>query len=107
MKVPPDDRSSEVSAPAPCGGLRLLCLLVQDRDGKSRSLPVHTLRPMPPRVLRAGRWSLASDPAFELRETQARRPSREVVERYSRQRQANAVCTHSRAVRTGGVSHAA
>lgn len=94
----------QVPAPAPHTGLRLLCLLVTSRTGETRSLPVHTMRPMPPAVLRLGRWSLASDPAFVLRETQAIRPTAEVLARYSRQRQSNAVCADLRTVRTGGVS---
>ena len=43
----------QLSAPAAPRGLRLLCLLVPTRDGETRSLPVHTLRPMPPRVCAA------------------------------------------------------
>lgn len=97
-RVPADERPSEVSAPAPRPELRLLCLLVKDRDGKARSLPVHTMRPMPPRVLRVGRWSLASDSAFHLRETRAERPSPEVLARYSRQRQASALRANTRAL---------
>lgn len=97
-QVPADERPSEVSAPASCPELRLFCLLVEDRSGNPRSLPVHTMRPMPPRVTPSGRWSLASDPAFHLRETRAERPSPEVLARYSRQRQTNAVRAHSRAV---------
>ena len=83
---------AKVPAPAPHTELRLLCLLVKDRDGKARSLPVHTMRPMSPCVLRPGRWSLASDTGFTLRETHAVRPPAEVLARYSRQRQTNAVC---------------
>lgn len=97
-QVPADERPSEVPAPASRSELRLFCLLVKGRDGALRSLPVHTMRPMPPRVTPTGRWSLASDPAFHLRETRAERPSPEVLARYSRQRQANAVRAHSRAV---------
>lgn len=93
-----------VSAPISCSGLRLLCLLVPSRTGETRSLPVHTLRPMPPRVGPVGRWSMATDPAFVLRETYATRPAAEVLARYSRQRQSNAVCADLRTVRTGGVS---
>lgn len=83
---------AKVPAPAPHTGLRLLCLLVTSRTGETCALPVHTMRPMPPAVLRTGRWSLASDPAFVLRETHAVRPPAEVLARYSRQRQTNAVC---------------
>ena len=43
----------QLSAPAAPRGLRLLCLLVRSRSGETRSLPVHTLRPMPPRVCAA------------------------------------------------------
>lgn len=94
---------AKVPVPAPHTGLRLLCLLVTSRTGETRSLPVHTMRPMPPAVLRLGRWSLASDPAFVLRETQAIRPTAEVLERCSRRRQTHAVRANSRAVRTEGV----
>lgn len=97
-QVPANEHSCEVSAPASRPELRLLCLLVKDRSGKSRPLPVHTLRPVPPRVGPVGRWSLASDAAFHLRETRAERPSPEVLARYSRQRQTDAVCAHSRTV---------
>ena len=94
----PSSEPVTVSAPAPHTGLRLLCLLVKDRSGGSRSLPIHTMRPLPPRVSPVGRWSLASDAAFYLRETRAERPSPEVLARYSRQRQTDAVCAHSRTV---------
>ncbi len=104
-QVPADELLSEVSAPASCPELRLLCLLVKDRDGKARSLLVHTMRPMPPRVLRPGRWSLAGDPGFTLRETHATRPSAELLERCARQRQINSLRPDSRTVRTGGVSY--
>ncbi len=90
--------ADQLSTSSPRPELRLLCLLVKDRDGKARSLPVHTMRPMPPRVLRTGRWSLASDPALHLRETRAERPSPEVLARYSRQRQTNALRAHTRAL---------
>src|SRR5690606_12780237 len=66
------------------------------RNGETRWLPVHTLRPMPPRLCAADshaangprRWDLEA-PAFGmeggaglyLREAHATRPPREVVER--------------------------
>lgn len=77
-------------------GLRLLCLLVPSRNGETRSLPVHTLRPMPPRISGADshitngprRWDLEASAfgveggtGLYLRETHATRPPREVVER--------------------------
>lgn len=94
----PSSEPVTVSAPASRPELRLLCLLVKDRSGGSRSLPIHTMRPLPPRVGPVGRWSLASDAAFYLRETRAERPSPEVLARYSRQRQTNALRADSRAV---------
>ncbi len=54
-RVPADERPCEVPAPASRPGLRLLCLLVKDRDGKARSVPVHTMRPMPSCALVDGR----------------------------------------------------
>ncbi len=104
-QVPADEHSGEVSAPAARLELRLFCLLVKGRDGTTRSLPVHTMRPMPPRVGPVGRWALAGDPAFVLRETRAERPAPEVLERYLRLGQANALRPDSRTVRVGGVSH--
>lgn len=100
----PANEPESVSAPAPCTGLRLLCLLVKARNGQARALPVHTLRPMPPRVGPVGRWSLASDPAFVLREAHAFRPTAEVLERCARHRKANAFRAAPRTVRTGGVA---
>ena len=99
--------------------LRLLCLLVQGRDGQARSLPVHTLRPMPPRVCPTRphskhgprRWCLdalevaaGNNPGLVLRETQAKRPTAQVLERCGKHRQANALCTATRTFSTGGVS---
>lgn len=99
-------------------GLRLLCLLVPSRNGETRSLPVHTLRPMPPRVCAADshaangprRWDLEasafgmeSGTGLYLREAHATRPAPEVLERYLRLGQANALRPDSRTVRAGGV----
>ncbi len=73
---------------------------------------------MPPRICAADsyaanglrRWNLeASALGLEggtglyLREAHATRPPREVVERYLRLGQANALCADSRTVRAGGV----
>lgn len=108
-----------ISTPSARPGLRLLCLLVQTRNGETRSLPVHTMRPMPPRLCAADshaanvlrRWNLEasalgveSGTGLYLREAHATRPPREVVERYLRLGQANALRTDSRAVRAGGVT---
>lgn len=99
--------------------LRLLCLLVKGRDDQAQSLPVHTLRPMPPRVCSADanhrhalhRWCLEGDSSrvannsgLYLRETHAKRPTAEVLERCGKYRQAGAIRTATRAVRTNGVS---
>jgi hypothetical protein len=100
--------------------LRLLCLLVKNRDGQARSLPVHTLRPMPPRVCPtrahakngARRWCLdalafpvANHTGLYLRETHAKRPTAQVLERCGKHRQARAFRAAARTVSTGGVSY--
>lgn len=97
--------ADQLSTSSPRIELRLLCLLVKGRDGTTRSLPVHTMRPMPPRVGPVGRWSLAGDPAFILRETRAERPTAEVLERCARHWPAHALRPDSRTVRAGGESH--
>ncbi len=103
---------------SPRTGLRLLCLLVQTRSGERRSLPVHTLRPMPPRLCAADshaanglrRWNLEasglgveSGTGLYLREAHATRAPREVVERCARHWQADAFRPDPRTVRAGGV----
>ena len=100
-------------------GLRLLCLLVKGRDGQARSLPVHTLRPMPPRVCptRQGsnhgayRWHLdalecplGNHTGLYLRETHAQRPTAKVLERCAKHRQAGALRAAARTFRVGGVT---
>lgn len=59
--------AGQLSTPSARPGLRLLCLLVQTRNGETRSLPVHTLRPMPPRGVERGT-------GLYLREAHATRP---------------------------------
>ena len=83
--------------------LRLLCVLVPSRTGV-RSLPVHTLRPMPPRVSYQGQWYLEGGSCLYLRETHATAPTPEVLERYLRLGQSNALRADSGAVRAGGLS---
>ena len=80
--------------------LRLLCLLVPSRTG-SRALPIHTLRPMPPRVCGQGRWHLEGETGFHLRETHATAPAPEVLARYLRLGQSGAFRADPRAVRAG------
>ena len=101
-QVPANDE--QVSAPAAPRQLRLLCLLVPSRTGQPRALPVHTLRALPPRRCVQGRWNLSSEAGFHLRETQARAPSPEVLARYLRLGQTNALRSSPRAVRAGGLS---
>ena len=106
--------------PTPFPGLRLLCLLVESRDGQARSLPVHTLRPMPPRLCSADknhgqslhRWCVegdssrvANNPGLYLRETHAKRPTAQVLERCGKHRQARAFRAAARTFPVGGVSH--
>lgn len=80
-------------------GLRLLCLLVPRRPGRPRSLPVHGMRPLPPRADVQGRWEMGLPAGLVLRETQARAPRPEVLERCLRQRAAHPFRAHSRTLR--------
>lgn len=108
----------QLPTPAASRSLRLLCLLVQTRNGETRSLPVHTMRPMPPRLCGADphtengprRWNLEasalgmeSGTGLYLRETHATRPTAEVLERCARHWPAHALRPDSRPVRVGGV----
>lgn len=109
----------EVRPSTACFGLRLLCLLVQSRTGEARSLPIHTLHRVPRYTSLHGRYydgqgrgSVALDPldvsggtGFYLRETHARPPSPEVLARYLRQRQIDALRSRARAIRAGGLSN--
>ena len=97
--------SLALHAPTARRKLRLLCVLVPSRSGGIRSLPVHTLRPMPPRVSGQGKWHLASDTGFYLREAHATTPAPEVLARYLRLGQTNALRADSGTVRVGGLSH--
>lgn len=109
----------QVPPPNPYTGLLLLCLLVKGRDGQARSLPVHTLRPMPPRLcptrahikdaprcwcLDALAVPMGNHPGLYLRETHAKRPTAQVLERCGQYRQAGAFRAAARTVSTGGVA---
>ncbi len=78
-----DEGLEPVPAPTTCRELRLLCVLVPTRDGSTRSLPVHTMQPLPPRARLQGLIdrTLASEAGFHLRETQATAPTASVLER--------------------------
>jgi hypothetical protein len=104
----------QVPPPTPHTGLFLLCLLVKGRDSQVRSLPVHTLRPMPPRVcptrahtqdsprswcLDALAVPVGNNPGLYLQETHAKRPTSQVLECCRKHRQARALRTPIRTLR--------
>lgn len=82
-EVSANEKPEPVPAPAAPRELRLLCVLVPTRDGSTRSLPVHTMQPLPPRARLQGLIdrTLASEAGFHLRETQATAPTASVLER--------------------------
>ena len=82
-EVSANERLEPVPAPTTRRELRLLCVLVPTRDGSTRSLPVHTMQPLPPRARLQGLIdrTLASEAGFHLRETQATAPTASVLER--------------------------
>jgi hypothetical protein len=86
------ENSKQLPAPATPRGLRLLCLLVTATNGQQRSLPIHTLRAMPPRQSRPARWALVLPTGFVLRETFATAPAAAVLARCAGHRQANSLC---------------
>lgn len=115
----PGNEPVKLQPVAACRELRLLCLLVTSRDGQARSLPVHTLRPVPPIVCPtrthaengSRRWCLdaladpvANNPGLYLRETYAKRPPAEVLERCGKHRQASALRPAVRALSVGRVT---
>jgi hypothetical protein len=82
-EVSANEKPEPVRSPAARRQLRLLCVLVPTRDGSTRSLPVHTMQPLPPRARLKGLIdrTLASEAGFHLRETQATAPTASVLER--------------------------
>ena len=93
-EVSANEKPEPVPAPTPRRQLRLLCLLVPTREGPTRSLPVHTMQPLPPRARLQGLLdrTLASEAGFYLREAQATAPTASVLER----------CLSNRHLRTNG-----
>lgn len=101
-KLPAQDSANEKSEPVPAPTsrreLRLLCVLRKSQLGVAPSitslgyLPVHTMHRLPPRSVVTGKWA-GNLPlsGLYLRQAQARFPSREVLARCERHRQANAV----------------
>ncbi len=94
----------QVPTPTAHPGLRLLCVLVPSRDGESRSLPIHTLHPLPPRISAQGKWSLADHPGFHLRETHPTPAPAAVLARNLHHGQTNALRAGARAVHAGGLT---
>lgn len=82
-EVSANEKPEPVRSPAARRQLRLLCVLVPTRDGSTRSLPVHTMQPLPPRARLQGLIdrTLAREAGFHLRETQATAPTASVLER--------------------------
>lgn len=97
---------AQVSAPTAQTGLRLLCLLVETRTGETRSLPVHTVHPVPPRNRHHGKWTIDRYACFVLRETQAMPATAEVLARCAGHRQTNALRPALGSVRVGELTHA-
>ncbi|MDH1682268.1 hypothetical protein N5E30_11835 [Pseudomonas chengduensis] len=86
-KLPALDASNEkpepVPAPTPRRELRLLCVLAKPQldTAQGAYLPIHTMHRLPPRAMVKGQWSEPRYSGLHLRETQARQPSAEVLER--------------------------
>ena len=97
-KLPAQDSANEkpepVPAPTPRRELRLLCLLAKPQldTAQGAYLPIHTMHRLPPRAMVKGQWSEPRYSGLHLRETQARQPSAEVLER----------CLPKRHLRTNG-----
>lgn len=92
-----------ILAPATRRELRLLCVLEQNLSGDPVLVPFQTMRPMPPMQCCKGcwDWSLVDYAGFHLRETYATAPAPEVLARYLRLGQTNALRADSGAVRAG------
>lgn len=78
-----NEKSEPVPAPTPRRELRLLCLLAKPQldTAQGAYLPIHTMHRLPPRAMVLGQWSEPRYAGLYLRETQARQPSAEVLER--------------------------
>ena len=90
-KVAKHENPQQLHPPATPRGLRLLCLLVTAPNGQQRSLPIHTLRALPPRQSRPAQWALVLPAGFVLRETYATAPAAAVLARCAGHRQAHAL----------------
>jgi hypothetical protein len=94
----------QLPTPTTPRGLRLLCLLVTAPNGQQRSLPIHTLRALPPRQSRSAQWALVLPAGFVLRETHATAPTAAVLARCAGYRQISALRAALGSVRAGGLS---
>ncbi len=83
-----NEKPEPVPAPTPRRELRLLCLLAKPQldTAQGAYLPIHTMHRLPPRAMVRGQWSEPRYAGLHLRETQAREPSAEVLERCLQQR---------------------
>ncbi|OPD69364.1 hypothetical protein AO888_32205 [Pseudomonas aeruginosa] len=96
---------SELLAPNPRPGLRLLCVLVH-KAGHPIAQPVAVSGLPAPWTALSGRWPLALPSPFLLRETRPVPASAEVLARCVRQREAHALCARARSIPIGGLTHA-
>lgn len=96
---------SELLAPNPRPGLRLLCVLVR-KAGYPIAQPVAVFRLPAPWAALSGRWPLALPSPFLLRETRPVPASAQVLARCVRQREAHALCARARSIPIGGLTHA-
>ncbi|NBK54828.1 Arc family DNA-binding protein [Pseudomonas aeruginosa] len=96
---------SELLAPNPRPGLRLLCVLVR-KAGHPIAQPVAVSGLPAPWAALSGRWPLALPSPFLLRETRPVPASAEVLARCVRQRETHALRARARSIPTGGLTHA-
>ncbi len=96
---------SELLAPNPRPGLRLLCVLVR-KAGHPIAQPVAVSGLPAPWAALSGRWPLALPSPFLLRETRSVPASAEVLARCVRQRETHALRARARSIPTGGLTHA-
>lgn len=83
-----NEKPEPVPAPTPRRELRLLCLLAKPQldTAQGAYLPIHTMHRLPPRAMVKGQWAEPRYAGLYLRESQAREPSAEVLERCLQQR---------------------
>lgn len=96
---------SELLAPNPRPGLRLLCVLVR-KAGHPIAQPVAVSGLPAPWAALSGRWPLVLPSPFLLRETRPVPASAQVLARCVRQREAHALCARARSIPIGGLNHA-